>query len=72
MVEGSDGHRHHNARRTPGCAKRILGRACIPALYQLGLDPSDPYPLGYTVADAREQATLDSSRLNGWSDRRPG
>lgn len=30
---------------------RISGRAWIYGLYQLGVDPSDPYPLGYTLAD---------------------
>jgi proline racemase len=30
---------------------RISGRAWIHGIYQLGLDPSDPYPLGYTLSD---------------------
>jgi len=30
---------------------RVSGRAWIYGLYQLGVDPSDPYPLGYTLAD---------------------
>lgn len=30
---------------------RISGRAWIYGLYQLGVDPSDPYPLGYTLSD---------------------
>ncbi len=30
---------------------RISGRAWIHGIHQLGLDPSDPYPLGYTLAD---------------------
>lgn len=30
---------------------RIAGRAWIYAVGQLGLDPSDPYPLGYTLSD---------------------
>ncbi len=30
---------------------RIAGRAWIHAIGQLGLDPSDPYPLGYTLSD---------------------
>ena len=30
---------------------RITGRAWIFAVGQLGLDPSDPYPLGYTLSD---------------------
>jgi len=34
-----------------GIVPRISGRAWIYGLYQLGVDPSDPYPLGYTLAD---------------------
>ena len=34
-----------------GIIPRISGRAWIYGLYQLGADPSDPYPLGYTLAD---------------------
>lgn len=30
---------------------RISGRAWIYGLFQLGVDPSDPYPLGYTLPD---------------------
>lgn len=30
---------------------RISGRAWIYGLYQLGVDPSDPYPQGYTLSD---------------------
>ena len=30
---------------------RISGRAWIYGLYQLGVDPSDPYQLGYTLSD---------------------
>jgi proline racemase len=30
---------------------RISGRAWIYGLHQMGLDPSDPYPLGYTLPD---------------------
>lgn len=30
---------------------RLSGRAWIYATMQLGVDPSDPYPLGYTMAD---------------------
>ena len=30
----------------------IAGQAWISGLYQLGLDPTDPYPSGFTVADA--------------------
>jgi proline racemase len=36
----------------PAVLPRISGHAWIFALYQLGVDPSDPYPLGYTMADA--------------------
>ena len=36
----------------PAVLPRISGRAGLYGLYQLGLDPSDPYPQGYTVADA--------------------
>ena len=35
----------------PAVIPRIAGRAWIYGLYQLGLDPSDPYPLGFTLAD---------------------
>jgi proline racemase len=35
----------------PAIVPRISGRAWIYGLYQLGLDPSDPYPLGYTLSD---------------------
>jgi proline racemase len=34
-----------------GIMPRISGRAWIYGLYQLGVDPSDPYPLGYTLTD---------------------
>jgi len=34
-----------------GIMPRISGRAWIYGIYQLGVDPSDPYPLGYTLAD---------------------
>jgi proline racemase len=30
---------------------RVSGRAWIYGLYQLGVDPADPFPLGYTLAD---------------------
>ena len=36
----------------PAVLPRISGRAWIYGLFQLGLDPSDPYPLGYTLPDA--------------------
>jgi proline racemase len=35
----------------PAIVPRISGRAWIYGVCQLGLDPSDPYPLGYTLAD---------------------
>lgn len=35
----------------PAVIPRISGRAWIYGLYQLGVDPTDPYPLGYTLAD---------------------
>ena len=30
---------------------KISGRGWIHGIHQIGLDPSDPYPLGYKVAD---------------------
>ena len=30
---------------------RITGRAWIYAIHQLGRDPSDPFPEGFTLAD---------------------
>jgi len=35
----------------PAILPRISGRGWIHAFHQIGLDPSDPYPLGYMVAD---------------------
>jgi proline racemase len=35
----------------PAVLPRISGRAWIYGLFQLGVDPSDPYPLGYTLPD---------------------
>jgi proline racemase len=35
----------------PAVVPQISGRAWIYALSQLGLDPTDPYPLGFTLAD---------------------
>ena len=35
----------------PAVLPRISGRAWIYGLYQLGVDPDDPYPLGYTMSD---------------------
>jgi proline racemase len=34
-----------------GIVPRIAGRAWIYDMHQMGVDPSDPYPLGYTVPD---------------------
>jgi proline racemase len=36
----------------PAVLPRISGRAWIYGLYQLGVDPSDPYPLGYALSEA--------------------
>lgn len=36
----------------PAVCPRITGRAWIYGTQQLGLDPSDPYPLGYALSDA--------------------
>ncbi|MEM6577365.1 MAG: proline racemase family protein [Pseudomonadota bacterium] len=35
----------------PAIVPRIAGRSWIYATMQLGTDPTDPYPLGYTLAD---------------------
>jgi proline racemase len=35
----------------PAVTPRISGRAWIYGLYQLGVDPDDPYPLGFTLSD---------------------
>ncbi|RLA14141.1 MAG: proline racemase [Gammaproteobacteria bacterium] len=35
----------------PGILPRISGRGWIHGIHQIGVDPSDPYPLGYMVAD---------------------
>ena len=35
----------------PAVVPRITGRAWIFALHQFGVDPSDPYPEGYTLTD---------------------
>ena len=35
----------------PAIIPRLSGRAWIYSLTQLGVDPSDPYPLGYTLPD---------------------
>ena len=34
-----------------GILPRISGRGWIHGIHQVGVDPSDPYPLGYKVAD---------------------
>jgi proline racemase len=35
----------------PAIRPRITGRAWIYGVHQLGVDPTDPYPLGFKVAD---------------------
>ena len=35
----------------PGILPRISGRGWIHGIHQIGIDPSDPYPLGYKVSD---------------------
>jgi proline racemase len=35
----------------PAIVPRISGRAWIYALHQFGVDPTDPYPTGYTLTD---------------------
>ena len=35
----------------PGISPRISGRGWIHGIHQVGIDPSDPYPLGYKVSD---------------------
>jgi proline racemase len=35
----------------PAVLPRISGRAWIYGLYQLGVDPTDPYPVGFTLPD---------------------
>lgn len=35
----------------PAILPRISGRAWIYGVHQLGVDPTDPYPLGYTMSD---------------------
>ncbi len=44
----------------PAVLPRISGRAWIYGLYQLGVDPSDPYPLGYTLSDTWGPATAEA------------
>jgi proline racemase len=36
---------------TPAVLPRISGRAWIYGMHQCGLDPTDPYPLGFTLSD---------------------
>ncbi|KIC18913.1 proline racemase family protein [Leisingera sp. ANG-Vp] len=35
----------------PAILPRVSGRGWVHGIHQIGLDPSDPYPLGYMVAD---------------------
>jgi len=35
----------------PAILSRVSGRGWVHGIHQIGLDPSDPYPLGYMVAD---------------------
>lgn len=35
----------------PAVVPKISGRGWIHGIHQIGIDPSDPYPLGYSVAD---------------------
>jgi proline racemase len=35
----------------PAVIPRITGRGFIHGIHQIGIDPADPYPLGYSVAD---------------------
>jgi len=35
----------------PAILPRIAGRAWIYGMQQVGVDPTDPYPLGYTMSD---------------------
>ncbi len=35
----------------PGILPRVSGRGWIHGIHQIGIDPSDPYPLGYMVSD---------------------
>ncbi|MFT5218213.1 MAG: proline racemase [Planctomycetota bacterium] len=37
--------------RQPGVLPRVSGRAWIHGIHQIGIDPDDPYPLGYQVSD---------------------
>jgi proline racemase len=35
----------------PAVIPSIAGQAWISGLYQIGLDPTDPFPNGYTLSD---------------------
>ena len=35
----------------PGVTSSVTGRGWIHGIHQIGIDPTDPYPLGYMVAD---------------------
>jgi proline racemase len=35
----------------PAVLVRVTGRGWIHGLHQIGIDPDDPYPLGYSVSD---------------------
>ena len=35
----------------PGVVPRLSGRAWLTGLHQFGVDPSDPFPEGYTLSD---------------------
>ena len=36
---------------TPAVTTSVAGQAWITGLHQIGLDPTDPFPLGYTLSD---------------------
>ena len=40
----------------PGILPQISGRGWIHGMHQIGVDPTDPYPLGYMVADCWGEA----------------
>ena len=42
---------HNPASILPDLEAAIAGQAWITGLYQMGLDPTDPYPNGFTLAD---------------------
>ena len=35
----------------PAVVPSVAGQAWITGIYQMGLDPTDPFPRGFTVAD---------------------